>query len=66
MCTRYPFTEDPTIVYTVVNNVQHGHQMNIERLFQSTMSLPGKFQPDTKTKWSVANKAVADKYFSDQ
>lgn len=24
-CTRYPYTEDPSIVYMVVNNVQHGH-----------------------------------------
>ena len=65
-CTRYPFTKDPSIVYMVVNNVQHGHKMIIERLFQSDMTLPGeKFQPKTKTKWSVANETVAQKYFRD-
>jgi len=24
-CTRYPYTEQPSIVYLVENNVQHGH-----------------------------------------
>lgn len=24
-CTRYPYTANPSIVYMVTNNVQHGH-----------------------------------------
>ena len=49
-CTRFPYTKDPSMVYMVTNNIQHGHQMVLERRLQSTMKLPGpKFQPATKT-----------------
>ena len=40
-CTRYPYTSEPTIVYRVSNNVQHGHQMILEKISKSTMFLPG-------------------------
>ena len=26
-CTRFPYSSDLSLVYTVVNNVQNGHQM---------------------------------------
>lgn len=41
--------------------------MIIERMLDSTMKLPGpKFQPKIKTKWSVGDEAVQNKYFQDR
>lgn len=31
-CTRYPYTSEPSLVYLVSNNVQHGHQMILEKI----------------------------------
>ena len=40
-CSRYPYAGEVSIIYTVVNNVQHGHQMLVEYLYLSNMFLPG-------------------------
>lgn len=64
-CTRYPFTkEGVSMVYYVINNVQHGHNMILETIIRSPMFLPDKFQPETLVKWSVDKPALQEAYFS--
>ena len=63
-CSRYPYTGEVSIIYTVVNNVQHGHQMIVEYSYLSNMFLPGEaYQPQIKAKWSMIGAAeVEEKY----
>ena len=39
LCTRYPYSKDVSILYMVVNNVQHGHQMILQQMARSSMFL---------------------------
>ena len=54
--TPFPYTSDVPIVYRVVNSVQHGHQMILQKDFgHSIRALPGEYQPQLDTFWFVDN-----------
>ena len=61
-CTRYPYKSNFPMAYLVTNNVQHGHQMKIKSYVESTMALPGEFQPQVFRTWDVGNEEVKDKF----
>ena len=62
-CTPFPYTSNVPIIYRVVNSVQHGHQMILQKDFgHSIMALPGEYQPQLNSLWTIDNQQVFGLY----
>ena len=58
-CTPFPYTSNVPIIYRVVNSVQHGHQMILQKDFgHSIRALPGEYQPQLNTFWFIQDEQV--------
>ena len=62
-CTGFPFERDLPVVYSVVNNVQHGHQMILQHFSQSQMTLQGPdYEPQILSYWLSDDAQVSERF----